>query len=132
MEIVTLLKANIRHKKGAFLSIILLMSMISAALMLILSVWNNIYGGIQDAQKRKDVGNMLCIVDGATLNHELLSKIENHPLVQKIKEEEVLAAWKVTYDDTDYGNPVYIRELSSDNRLLLPQGTGFQIGRAHV
>lgn len=125
MEIVTLLKANIRHKKGAFLSIILLMSMISTALMLILSVWNNIYGGIQDAQQRKDVGNMLCIVDGYTLNHELLSKVENHPLVQKIKEEEVLAAWKVIYDDTDYGNPVYIRELSSDNRLLRPQGTGF-------
>lgn len=57
MEIFILLKANFRHKKGAFVSIILLMIIISMSLTVILSVQNNCNSSIENAMKedRKSV-----------------------------------------------------------------------------
>ena len=46
MEILTLVRANIRRKMGPFISIAVLMAVISMALTAVLSVWNNIENGI--------------------------------------------------------------------------------------
>ena len=49
MEVLTLLKANIRHKKGSFVSIIILMLIISLTFTAIISIKNNCENGIEDA-----------------------------------------------------------------------------------
>ena len=49
MEIITLLKANIRKKKSTFISIMLLMVIIVAAMTSILSVQNNYDQALEDA-----------------------------------------------------------------------------------
>ena len=85
MEIFTMLKANIRHKKGSFASIMILMAIISMALISILSVKDNIYGGITDAQERADVGNVICLIDKNKLSQSLLSDVKKHPLVKSVK-----------------------------------------------
>lgn len=125
MEIWTMLKANIRYKKGSFLSIAVLMTVISMALVAVLSAWDNIYGGIEDAQERMDTGNMICLVDKPRLSDKLLSDVENHPLVKKVKVTETVAANKVTYKDSDYSNSVFAGEVWEGARLLKEDGTGF-------
>ena len=49
MDIITLLKANIRKKKSTFISIMLLMVIIVAAMTSILSVQNNYDQALEDA-----------------------------------------------------------------------------------
>lgn len=126
MDIVTIIKANIRYKKGSFVSIILLMTIIAMALTAILSVWDNIYNGLIYAQERADISNVVCMVGRDILKDELISEVENHSIVKAVKTEEAIAAWKVRYGEIDYSNPVYVRELPSGYRIFNVQGTGFK------
>lgn len=125
MEIWTLLKANIRYKKGAFASIAILMAIISMALVAILSAWDNIYGGMEDAQERMHMGSLLCMIEENKLSEQLLSDVENHPLVKKVNVVGTIAAIKVTYKDSDYSNTVFTQEVRDGARLLKEDGTGF-------
>lgn len=125
MEIWTLLKANIRYKKGSFASIAILMTIISMALVAILSAWDNIYGGIEDAQERMDTASMMCLIEKNKLSEQLLSDIEKHSLVKKVKVVEAIGTSKVTYKDSEYSNEVFAQEVRDGARLLNEDGTGF-------
>jgi ABC-type transport system, involved in lipoprotein release, permease component len=126
MEILTILKANIRHKKGSFLSIVLLMAMISMALVSIISVTNNIYDGIIDAHERMQTGNIICMIDKNKLTEELLSDVERHALVDRVETVETIAASALTYRGNEYGNDIFLREDCEGYRLFNQKGTGFQ------
>lgn len=125
MEILTILKANIRHKRSSFFSIILLMAIISMAMVSILSATDNIYSGIVDAQERIDAANLLCMIDKNKLTKELISDVENHALVEKVKTVESIAAEKMTYNGNDYDNSVFLRQDTADYRLFRDGGSGF-------
>ena len=58
MEIITLLKANIRKKKSTFISIMLLMVIIVAAMTSILSVQNNYDQALEDAFIYENAGDV--------------------------------------------------------------------------
>lgn len=58
MEILTLLKANIRHKKGAFKSIIILMFIITACTTAILSTNDNIHRSLNASMERINAGDI--------------------------------------------------------------------------
>ena len=62
MEIITLVKANIRHKKGSFTSIIILMTIISAALLSMLSVQGDAFHSISDAHDRVHTENIISMI----------------------------------------------------------------------
>lgn len=51
MEILTLLKANIRHKKGSFVSVILLTLIIAMSVTVILSIKESALKGVTDAHE---------------------------------------------------------------------------------
>lgn len=125
MEIWTMLKANIRYKKGSFVSIAVLMAVISMALVAILSAWDNIYGGMEEAQQRMDTASLICLLDKNKLDSRLLSDVENHELVKKIKVREAIAASKVSYQDSVYSNSTFVGEVREGARLFNKDGTGF-------
>ncbi len=125
MEILTIMKANIRYKKGSFMSIILLMTIISMALTAILSVWDNIYEGVNEAQARVNTADVVCMVNREMLSDDLIAEVERHELVKSVKLEEAIASWNVSYDGAVYSNPVYIRELPSGYRLFHSERSGF-------
>lgn len=126
MEILTILKANIRHKKGSFFSIVLLMAIISAALVSIVSVKDNIYNGMVDAHERIHTGNILCLIDKNKLTKELLSDVENHALVDRVETVETIAVSAFSYNGNEYGNSAFLREDCQNCRLFNEDGTGFQ------
>ncbi len=126
MEILTILRANIRHKKGSFFSIVLLMAIISMALVSIVSVTDNIYHGIADAQERIHAGTLLCMIDKNKLTKELLADVENHELVGGVETVESIDASAFSYDGNEYGNSVFLREDCQNYRLFNEKGTGYK------
>ncbi len=119
MEILTMLKANIRHKKGSFASIIILMLIITMALAAILSVQDNIYDGIMEAHERADNGNVIAYMNVDKLSDSLRNDIENHKLVQKVVYKEAVPSRKVTCGNAEeYDNTVFFQEMDEGRRLL--------------
>lgn len=125
MGLFTMVMADIRHKKGSFTSIVLLMAVISMALVSILGIMDNIYGGIGDAQKRAGTGDVLCLLYKSNLSGQLVSDVENHQLVKYVKEVEAIEASGVTYKDYSYDNQVFIQKARTGYRLFNSGGTGF-------
>lgn len=125
MEIITVLKANIRHRKGSFVSIILLMAIISMALVSIFSVWDNISGGIEDAHQRADTSNVQCMIMKYKLTDSMYSDVANHPLVRKVKEEDEIELQSLVYCGEKYSNSVRAVEMDGERRRFNASGTGF-------
>lgn len=126
MEIWTMLKANICHKKGSFFSIAFLMAIISMALVSIVSATDNIYNGILDANERIHAGTILCMIDKNKLTRELLSDVENHALVDGVEVVESIDASAFSYGGNEYGDSVFLRQDCQNYRLFNGKGTGYQ------
>ena len=125
MELFTMIKANIRHKKGSFVSIILLMAVISMALTAIISVWDNIYGGVIQAQERAKTANIVCMVNKNQLSEKMISKVKQHTLVKNVKTETAIAA-KVSYHGKGYSNEVYMQKLPAQYQVFDSDGRRYQ------
>lgn len=125
MGLFTIIMADIRHKKGSFINIILLMAVISMALVSILGAMDNIYGGMEEAQELAGTGNVLCMVYKDNLSRKLVSDVENHPLVEHVKEVETIEVSSVIYKDYSYDNQVFMQKSRPGLRLFNSKGTGF-------
>lgn len=126
MEKWTILKANIRHKKGSFAGIVILMAVISMVLLSLLGVWDNISAGITDAQERGRTGDVLYLINKNRLEGKLLSDVRSHPLVKDVKTVETLICDNMVYQDYKYSNPVFLQEVRKSGRLFHSGGTGYQ------
>lgn len=126
MEILTLLKANIRHKKGSFVSIILLMTVISMALTSILSVQDNIYDSITEAHERMDTADVTAMIDKNKLSDQMLAEIESHAFVRNVKRVDAVPSEKITYNKEEYSdNTVFFQKVRPGSRLFNEEGTGY-------
>ena len=85
MDLRTLIKANIRYKKGSFKSIIILMFIISLSVTTIVSLKKNFVQSIQNAFDRQDVGNITLNIRKDFLTEEMLGEVREHPLVKKVE-----------------------------------------------
>lgn len=63
MEILTILKANIKHKKGAFKSVIILMFIITAAMAAIISSNDLTYSSLDNALNEVGTGDLIAWID---------------------------------------------------------------------
>lgn len=81
MEILTLLKANIKKKKGTFISVAFLMVIISAVMTSLISVKDNYQNAVKTAQKCEAACDVMLLLPKAALTDEMRSVIENSELV---------------------------------------------------
>ncbi len=127
MEIFTLIKANIRHKKGSFVSIILLMFVIAVAMISILSAQDNIHSGIGHAHDRLHTGNIVALINKKTLSADLLDRIKNHKLVEDATAgADTLISEKAVCKNTEYANNnIFLQEPTSGHRLFNKEKTGY-------
>ena len=58
MEILTLLKANIRHKKGSFMSVVLLTLIIAMSVTTILGIKESAFEGVYASHERMDTPDL--------------------------------------------------------------------------
>ena len=78
MEILTLLKANIRHKKGSFVSIIILMLIVSLSFTAVFSIRDNSVNSINNALESVNTANLNLLMNNHVLTDELLDSVEEH------------------------------------------------------
>ena len=90
MEIFTLLKANIRHRKGSFVSIIILMMIISMSFTAIFSIKDNCVNSIDKAHDSVNIGDLNLFVSNDVLSDDLLESVENHSSVKDVVSKEAV------------------------------------------
>ena len=72
MELLTLVKANLKHKKGGFLSILILMLIISTVLTSVLSIQKNMDTRIYDAHDAVGTGDLVIFMEHKELTEDML------------------------------------------------------------
>ncbi len=90
-SIFTLLQANIKHKEGAFKSIIVLMTLITIAFTCIISNDDNIDRELLSSFDNTDIGDLLITVEEEDMNEQLEGFIINNSHVSRMRVEELIA-----------------------------------------
>ena len=118
MEILTLLKANIRHKKGSFFSIIILMILISMSFTAIVSIQDNCNNSIENALNHIDTGNLNVFIKAQDLSDDLLEKVKTHELVEKVVVYPAIISDKTEIGENTDGNCWFMQKLRPSYQIL--------------
>lgn len=148
MEILTLLKANIRHKKGSFFSIIILMLIVSMSFTAVFSLKDNCENSIKNAQEIVNLADISMLGPKTVLNDELIDSAEKHSSVKKVVTTEAVASLGTEFENEKITFSWYLLELTDEYHILnedlsdyaevtpelkkgeiyIPQGTGTKLG----
>jgi len=96
MDILTLLRANIRRKKGTFIGIMLLMIIVSMFLFALFSIKKNVAKSIDDALEEANAANVIMNIPNERFSEELLAKVMEHPLVDHVETVQAVLMRKHT------------------------------------
>lgn len=118
MEILTLLKANIRKKSGTFFSILLLTALVCATMTTIFSVRTNYSTAIDNAIAYARCGDVTLVIRNQLLTKELKSDIENHPLVNQVQYYDAIYTHGLHCGDVHNTNSQYMMEMRDGLHLL--------------
>lgn len=86
MEVLTILKANIRHKKSGFISVLILCFVISLCLTSIISVNSNVKKRAEAALQEVHTGNLVGVIREEQYTQSMASKIQENPDVDHVSE----------------------------------------------
>ena len=125
MEIFTLLKSNIRHRKGSFVSIIILMLIVSMSFTAIFSMKNNVAESIKNEYEYVNVSDLWLYMNTDSLTDDLLSSVENHSSVKDVNVKESVLASGCSYKDAEVVGGVFMLKLTDDYRLLNDDLNGY-------
>ena len=125
MEILTLLKSNIRHKKGSFKSIVILMLIISMAFTAIFSIKENCVNSINNALENVNAGDITICIPHRILSDELLNSVKNHSSVKDVIVKEVITSVGAEFEDFKDSNTWLIQNLNDEYNLLNEKLTGY-------
>ena len=126
MELMILLKAGIKKKKSALISIALLMMIVTSVVTAILSAVDNYKIGFERAFETADCGDTAVFISGKALNDELKKKVESSPLVERAEYIDSLITYKITYGNYHDGNREYLQKLREGIKLFGADLNGFE------
>ncbi len=122
MEIITLLKANIRRKKGSFTSVVLLTLIIAMSVTTILSIKESVYKGVNHAHEICGTPDVLADYFSYMFTDDLLEKIKRD---DKVKRADVIES--ILVEKTSMGN-----EESHDLMSLIKADENTRILKANL
>lgn len=126
MEILTLLKANIRKKKSTFISIMVLTAIIVATMISILAVQDNYNQALTEAFDYADTGDVTAFVRTSRLTQEMKEQVENSELVERVTYFPVICSNGTTVGEMRDGNSYFMMELLDGIRLYNENLDGFE------
>lgn len=115
MEILTLLRANIRHKKGSFISVILLMMIITLSFSVTVSNNDNVSDGINRAHTSADTGDFAAFISESELDEEMLETLSENENTGRIRDEKAMAFLSYKIEDREGNSPYFL--LKWENSL---------------
>lgn len=125
--ILTLLKENIRHKKGSFRSIIALMAIITLSFSVTLSNNDNIAHALDSALEKADAADFVSFISADKLSEKIINTLEADENVARYKLNDILSANIYPYID---GEEVSVFCVFSENEngkysFFNEKGSGF-------
>lgn len=121
MEILILIKANLRRRRGAYLGIMLLTVLIVCAAGAILSVMDNSSRALDTALEDADSGDVAVFMSSEALTGALRTKLEENPLVGRVRYVDAVCADNAKSGEKTYANGIFLTELR-DGILLYNTG----------
>lgn len=118
MEILTLLKANIRHKKGSFISVILLTLIIAMSVTTILSIKESTFKGVDKAHEICGTPDVLGIYQADKLSDDLVEKVKNDDRVKRADVVESIFIKKAIMGSEEYGNTAMLTKADENTGIL--------------
>ena len=125
MEILTLLKANMKRKRGAFVGILLLTAIIAAMMSSIFSVRENYHAGMQRAFSESGSGDIVTYIKPENLTEEARILVEGNALVDYVDYEEALLIQGIVTDKNFDGEDHFAMEMREGIRLFNEDLDGF-------
>lgn len=125
MEILTLLKANIRHRKGTFMSILILMMIIVMAMTTIFSTKDNCDRAVEDALNRVDAGDLVVYIPEEALTDELLTSIKEHTLVERVEDFPGFYGESSEANGTKSNESCFLRKLEENYLIFNEQENAY-------
>lgn len=125
MEIFTLVKANIRKKKGSFISIIILMTIVVASIVTILGVKHNYHEGMERALEVADSGEIAAFVKASAMTDELKQKVEDSDLVERVVYYDAICSNGHKVGENEDGNSALLMEMRDGIKVYNENLDGF-------
>lgn len=110
MEILTVLKGNMKHHKGAFISVVLLLFIIAMSFAAITSLNDNLKKDVEAANELAGTGDYVVLIPDKQVTEDLFSKLEDNENVSQVEDRKGLAV----------NEPVISGNVSSNFMLLMP------------
>lgn len=118
MEIWTLIRANVRHKKGSFVSVILLTLIIVVSVTTILSVRESLSRGADRAFAACNVPDVSVMYLSNQSVEGLAEEIRRHDSVERADVTECIYSSKAFMGDGEYGDLMMLVRADGDTRIL--------------
>jgi len=101
MEILTILKANLKKKKGTFICIVILMTIITTILTAIISVRDNYLHGLKKAYETAGSSDVMVLIPSKAFTDALRYTVENNKLVESVQYYSAVITNKVWCQKTE-------------------------------
>lgn len=118
MEILTLIKANVRHKKGSLISVVLLTLIIAMSVTTVLSIRESALAGVSYAHEICDSPDVVAMFLGDNLTDDIINNVKNDGRVEAVKVTESIGIDKAIMNDAEYSNIIFLFSDDENNRLL--------------
>ena len=99
MDIIKLIRSNIRYKKGSFKGIMILMMIIALSISVIVSLKWNFPNSIESSYDRKYDANITLNIRSEFLTDEMVKELAGNPLVGEVSVVDALWPIKCTYSN---------------------------------
>ena len=118
MEILTLLNANIRRKKGSFVSVILLTMIIAMSVTIILSIKESTINGVNKAHEICDTPDVFAIYAEYNFQDNIIENVKKDSRVKRVNVVDSILTEKAKMGDEEYSNLMFIFKSDENIKLL--------------
>lgn len=126
-SIISLLKANIKHKKGSFKSIAALMAIITVSFSCTVSNNDNTLREIESSFENYDIGDLMITLDEASFTDDIANALDSSDDVSRWRTDELIQAngsVKINSDKLD--RIIVLQSAYSSLRIFNDASTGLQ------
>lgn len=118
MEILTLLNANIRRKKGSFVSVILLTMIIAMSVTIILSMKESTLNGVNKAHEICDTPDVFAIYAEYNFQDNMIENVKKDSRVKRVNVVDSILTEKAKMGDEEYSDLMFLFKSDENIKLL--------------
>ncbi|MCM1300048.1 MAG: hypothetical protein NC228_10840, partial [[Eubacterium] siraeum] len=118
MEILTLLKANIKRKKGSFISVVLLTLIIAMSVAVVLSLKESALKGVDRIHELCDTPDLLCFYNAHSFSEDNFRKAEDSELVKSAAAVDFIIADSVKLGENENRNITMIYKADENMKTI--------------